>query len=308
VPDVVTIGEVLADLVPDGDVYRLHPGGAVSNVAVNLSRWGVSTGVLTRLGDDHLGRLLFASLDAAGVDTTQIRFMRQARTGLVFVYLDRHGERDFTFYGTPSADQFLDRDDIRPRYVRAARILHYGSISMMSRTSRAATLEAIAIAREAGALVSFDPNVRLNLWTCRHEAARREIRRLFRFADVIKLSVEELRFLFGVEPRLKEMGRLFRRGQLVFISAGRRGCYVRFGSFFEHVPVRPVKAVDTTGAGDAFMAGVLFMLLRTGKGLDLGPSEVVAIARFANGKGAEAVRHRGAVPSGVSPKPIGRKT
>ncbi len=296
-PAVIVIGEALGDLVPSpGAGYSLHPGGAVANVAVNLRRWGITTGIITRVGRDFLGEFLIESLRKNGVDVRCVRRMRGARTGLVFVSLDERGERGFVFYGKPSADQFLSPRDIRATYIRSCRLLHFGSISMMSMASRAATLKAIRIARKHGRMISYDANVRLNLWEGRHAAARRQIRPLFRHADIVKMSVEELQFLFGLDAESPRLARIFGARRVVSITSGRDGCYVRRGSLVHHVPAPIVKPVDTTGAGDAFMAGVIYEILTRGKDLDhLSGDELIAIARVANEKGAAAVTRRGAV-------------
>lgn len=296
-PSVIAIGEALGDLVPNQDgMYELHPGGAVANVAVNLSRWGIGCGLVTRVGSDFVGDFLLEFLRRNGVDVRFVRRKPGARTGLVFVSLDERGERDFTFYGRPSADQFVSTRDVTTAYIRSCRVLHYGSISMMSPPSRSATLKAIRIARRLGRIVTYDANVRLNLWERRHGAARRQIRTLYRHADVVKLSVEELRFLFDASAESPRLTRIFAPQQVVFITGGQDGCHVRRGSFTTHVPARRVKAVDTTGAGDAFMAGVIHGIVTLGKRFDqVTVDDLIGIARFANEKGAAAVVRRGAV-------------
>lgn len=296
-PAVVAIGEALGDLVPDRrGMYELHPGGAVANVAVNLSRWGIGCGLVTRVGSDFVGDFLIEFLRRNGVDVRFVRRKPRARTGLVFVSLDERGERDFTFYGRPSADQFVSTRDVTSAYIRSCRVLHFGSISMMSPSARAATLKAIRIARRLGRTVTYDANVRLNLWERRHGAARRQIRTLYRHADVVKLSVEELRFLFDASAESPRLTRIFAPHQIVFITGGQDGCHVRRGSFTTHAPARLVKPVDTTGAGDAFMAGVIHGIVTRNRRLDeLTVNDLVEIACSANEKGAAAVLRRGAV-------------
>jgi fructokinase len=293
-PDIITLGEILADFVPEGKGHVLRPGGAPSNVAVNLSRWGVKSAVIGKLGKDFLGDFLFSFLKKNRVNTSLISRTDKGKTGLVFVFVNKYKDRDFSFYGEPSADKYLSPRDIDLRAVKACKILHFGSISMMGKSPAAATMKAVRSARQYGKLVSFDPNVRLNLWEGRQAEAKRKIRGYFKYADIIKISDTELKFLFNARPEKKALKRIFGK-KLVFVSAGAKGCYVYFRGFFRHVPGNKVKVVDSTGAGDAFMAGVLYGILKSCKGLDTGGKELLKIAVLANKKGSEAVKHKGAV-------------
>ncbi len=297
--EVITIGEILPDFVPikkqDICKYELRPGGAPSNVAVNLSRWGIKTGIIAKIGDDFAGNFLSGFLKKNKVDIKCVYKTRKHKTGLVFVYLDKKGERDFSFYGTPSADQFLNESEIRESYIKQAKILHFGSISMMNEISKRATLKAIEIARKNNLLISYDPNVRLNLWKGKYKRAKYEIRKYFKYADIIKISDSELRFLFNATPGLKEVRKLFKQKQLVFISAGAKGCYVYYKDFFKYIHGYKVRVIDTTGAGDAFMAGILYGILKNGGLRNITEEKLVKIAIFSNKKGAEAVQRKGAV-------------
>lgn len=293
-PDVITLGEILADFVPEGRGHVLRPGGAPSNVAVNLSRWGISSAIIGKLGNDFLGDFLFSFLKKNRVDTSLITRTDMGKTGLVFVFVNKYKDRDFSFYGEPSSDKYLSSADIRENAVKSCAILHFGSISMMYKSSAAATLKAIRSAKKYGRLVSFDPNVRLNLWEGRQAEAKRKIRGYFKYADIIKISDTELRFLFNTRPGKKAVKNIF-GNKLVFVSAGKNGCYVYYRGFFRHVPGYKAKTVDSTGAGDAFMAGVLRGVIKQGKGLKLDPAELVEIAKYANRKGSMAVGRKGAV-------------
>ncbi|MBP7792367.1 MAG: carbohydrate kinase [Candidatus Goldbacteria bacterium] len=297
--EVITVGEILADFVPAGGKkilqYRLNPGGAPSNVAINLSRWGIKSGIISKIGDDFIGDFLLDFLKKNKVDTACVYRDIERKTGLVFVFLDEKGERDFSFYGEPSADQFLNEKEIKKSYIKQAKMLHFGSIGMMNEISRKATLKAINVARDNKIFISYDPNVRLNLWEGRHTQARQEIKNYFKHADVIKISDDELQFLFDSKPEPDRVKRIFRKNQIVFISAGAKGCYVYRNNFFKYVSGYKVKVKDTTGAGDAFMAGVIFGILKNNGLKNITNEELTKIAGFANKKGAEAVQRKGAV-------------
>jgi fructokinase len=294
-PQVITLGEVLADLVPEGTGYALRPGGAPSNVAVNLARMGIRSGIIAKLGVDFIGNFLISFLRSNKVNVSNISRTNLSKTGLVFVSIDPKGGQGFSFYGEPSADKFLSTGDINQKYIRSCSIFHYGSISFMHPVSAGATLKAVKAARKYGKLVSFDPNVRLNLWPARHNEAKKQINSCFKYADIIKISDGELKFLFNAAPSATSLGKIFRYGQLVFVSAGAAGSYVYYRGFFAHVPAHRARVVDTTGAGDAYMAGVLACIININKRLDLDREELLKIASFANSCGAKAVARKGAV-------------
>jgi len=171
-PAVISHGEMLIDFVStvngvsliEAPSFLKAPGGAPANVAVGLARLGVSAGFLGQVGDDAFGHFLAQTLRENNVDVSALRFSREARTMLAFVSLRVDGERDFMFYRQPSADVLYRPEDVDETYVRSAKVFHFGTISLILEPARSATLHAVKIAREAGLTISFDPNLRLNLW------------------------------------------------------------------------------------------------------------------------------------------------
>jgi fructokinase len=292
---IVCIGEILADFVPEGKCHVLRPGGALSNVAVNLARIGADSAVIAKVGDDFLGKFLKEFVKSNGVDVFSVTLIKGFKTGLVFVFPGRNGINDFSFYGHPSADTMLSPDDVKESVIRDCGMLHFGSIGAMEKNNKAATLRALELADKFEKIISYDPNVRLNLWEGKYAACKKHVKKYFGYADIIKISDTELKFISGAKPLLKVLKKTFRPDQLVFVSVGENGCYVKYGDFFTHVPGKKVRVIDATGAGDAFMAGVLYMVSKKGKGLNLTQRELVETAEFANKKGAEAVTRKGAV-------------
>ena len=302
--DVICLGELLIDFVPtvtptslvDAPAFKKAPGGAPANVAVGLARLGVSSAFMGKVGDDPFGHFLADTLAAAGVDVGTLRFTAQARTALAFVSLRADGEREFMFYRHPSADMLLTPDDIDEGVLQAAKALHFGSISLIGEPSRSATLHAIAIARAAGGLISCDPNLRLALWPDR-AAARAGLLLAIGQAQLIKISDDELRFLTGSDDPSAARRELWHDGlELMVVTLGSAGS-VYFTRDHEGVVVGfSVTAVDATGAGDGFVAGLLHGVIAD-RGVTGDPARLRDLCSFANAVGALTTTERGAIPA-----------
>jgi len=303
-PDVVCLGELLIDFVPtvtgtsliDAPAFKKAPGGAPANVAVGLARLGVPSAFMGKVGDDPFGHFLAQTLADGGVDTSPLRFTGQARTALAFVSLRADGEREFMFYRHPSADMLLTPEEIDEAALRSAKALHFGSISLIGEPSRSATLHAIEVARGAGCLISCDPNLRLALWPDR-AAAREGLLLAIEQAQLVKISDEELRFLTGSDDPSAARDQLWHdRLELMVVTLGSAGC-VYFTPAGEGVVVGfGVAAVDATGAGDGFVAGLLQGIIAD-RGLAGEPARLRELCRFANAVGALTTTERGAIPA-----------
>ena len=308
--DLVTLGELLVDFIAcesgveagEAKTWSAAPGGAPANVAVGAARLGVSTAFLGKVGDDPFGLMLARSLSAEGVDTSSLLFEPTARTALAFVSLTEDGERSFHFYRHPSADMLYRPEEVDLAAVRAARILHFGSLGLTAEPSRSATLEALAAAKEANLLITFDPNLRLDLWTSPEEA-RYWILEGMRRAHVVKLSEEELEFLGGNGDI--EAGREFAAElDLLVVTRGPAGAdYLSRaesgtveGAVEGTVEGFATKAIDTTGAGDSFMAALLAGIAAD-RTLLRRPDALRTALRRANACAALTVAGRGAIPS-----------
>jgi fructokinase len=311
-PAIIALGELLIDFVPtvsgvtliEAPAFKKAPGGAPANVAVGLAKLGVPAGFMGKVGDDAFGHFLAQTLRQAGVDILALRFSAEARTALAFVSLRADGEREFMFYRHPSADMLYTPDEVDRDYIRSAQILHYGSISLIGEPSRSATLLALETAKVAGLRISYDPNLRLNLWP-NAEAAKQGILLGWPLAQVIKVSEEELAFLTGRDleglPNLRGLEAAARKLwhpdlRLLVVTSGKAGCKYITPNFCGEVPSFAVQAVDTTGAGDGFVAGLL-------KGLHEHPQAdqdeglLRETCRYANAVGAITTTERGAIPA-----------
>ncbi|TWI57960.1 aminoimidazole riboside kinase [Halalkalibacter nanhaiisediminis] len=296
---VISLGEALIDFIPldeENMTYQKSPGGAPANVAVALAKLGAKSSFLGKVGNDVLGEFMCDTLKAHGVNVTHMNLTDEARTGVVFVTLDKTGERNFSFYIDPSADRFLSKDELDPSLFTENRVLHFGSISMISEPSHSATKEAVRLAKENGMIVSYDPNLRLGLWPT-EEQARETILSMLAEADVVKISEEELEFLTG-EKELDAGIKKLESYQLpvLLVTCGHLGSYIHTQGQTVHVPAMKVQTVDTTGAGDAFVSGILYQLNEeNGSVEELSLDRWKEIVRFASVSGALAASTRGAM-------------
>lgn len=302
--DVICLGELLIDFVPtvtpttliDAPAFKKAPGGAPANVAVGLARLGAPSAFMGKVGDDAFGHFLAETLREAGVDIGPLRFTDEARTALAFVSLRADGEREFMFYRHPSADMLFAPHEVDVTALEAARILHYGSISLIGEPSRSATLHAIERARAAGLTLSCDPNLRPALWADA-EAARAGLRLAMAHAEVVKVSDDEVAFLTGsADPQAARDLLWGERTRLMVITRGHAGCVYVAPDVVGEVAGFRVAAIDATGAGDGFVAGLLSGLIAD-PGAPRDEARLREICRFACAVGALATTERGAIPA-----------
>lgn len=303
--DIVSIGELLIDFTPygmsefDQPLYERNPGGAPANVLAALAKLGSSTEFIGKVGDDAFGRELAEILNGGGIGISGLARTEKARTTLAFVHLDHQGDRSFSFYRNPGADQLLEPYEVPLDMIARSKVFHFGSVSMSAEPSRSATLSAVRYAKEQGIVVSYDPNLRPALWNSADEA-REWILEGMKYSDIVKVSKEELEFLTGTED-LDQGSRMLaeRYGvSLLLVTLGGQGSYCRCGSVTAAVSGFPVKVVDTTGAGDGFMAGAIYTVLSKGLALSsCKQEEIEELLRFANAVGALATTRKGGIPA-----------
>ncbi len=266
--DVISLGEALIDFVPtksgvklvDVPGFKKRFGGAPANLAVGLANFGVDVGFIGKVGADSFGDFIEREFQSRGVDVSHLYRSDRANTTLAFVSLTDQGDRDFVFYRDPGADELLNVSEVAENYISSGKILHFGSLSLTGERSREATAKAIGVARDNGLLISMDPNFRFSLWPDR-EVALKEILELLPGVDLLKLSEEEAVTLGGRDDLESSLAELKNVGpDLVVVTRGRRGYYCQFDEVEYRGDGYEVDAVDTTGAGDGFMAGFLFQL------------------------------------------------
>jgi fructokinase len=296
---ILCLGEALIDLVaaePGPLAKAAHfeksAGGAPANVAVGLARLGIPSAFIGKLGDDAFGHYLANLLSQQGVDVSSVTFCQAHGTCFTFVSLTEQGDRDFLFGVERSADTFLSVEDLNEQQILGATALHVGSFSLRHEPARSATLAAVLIANHAQVPVSFDPNLRTSVWRS-GDALRKQALRLWRCANVIKATEEELLFLANRTKQREAVDSLWHdQLRLLAITLGSGGAqaYTSDGSIY--APSFPVTAVDTTGAGDGFVAGLLSCLdLKRLVSLE----EAAEACRRANIVAALATTKRGAI-------------
>ncbi|RVW72928.1 putative fructokinase-7 [Vitis vinifera] len=304
---VVCFGEMLIDFVPtvggvslaEAPAFKKAAGGAPANVAVGISKLGGSSAFIGKVGDDEFGHMLADILKKNNVNNSGMRFDHSARTALAFVSLRADGEREFLFFRNPSADMLFHESELDLKLLEQAKIFHYGSISLIEEPCRSTHLAAMTIAKKAGSILSYDPNLRLKLWPSA-EAARKGIMSVWDKADIIKVSEDEITFLTGGDDPCDDnvvLKKLFHPNlKLLVVTEGSEGCRYYTKKFRGRVAGIKVKAVDTTGAGDAFVSGILSNIA-SDINLYQDEKRLREALVFANVCGALTVRERGAIPA-----------
>ena len=303
--DVVALGELLVDFTQNGLsdqgnlLFEANPGGAPANVLAMLRKLGKRCAFVGKVGKDSFGDMLEKTVREAGIDTRGLKRDAEIPTTLAVVHTFANGDRDFSFYRKPGADILLRSDELDEALLRGCRIFHVGTLSLTDEPCRSATEKAYTLAKEAGALISFDPNLRPPLWKSEADA-RAAIEWGLQRCDILKIADNELEFMTGETDFDK--GAAILRGRFpnirVFnVTAGASGSYAYYGGSRVFVPACSRGGViETTGAGDTFCASVLNFVLE--HGIDgLTDADLTAMLRFANTAAWFVTTKKGAIRS-----------
>ena len=310
--DVAALGELLIDFTQNGlseqgnPLFEANPGGAPCNVLAMLRKLGKRCAFIGKVGRDGFGRQLAAVAADAGIDLRGLRYDPDVHTTLAIVQTLPGGDRDFSFYRKPGADANLTAADLDRALLQSCRIFHFGTLSLTGEPCRSATREAVALARKAGALISFDPNLRPPLWDSLEEA-RAQIGWGLAQCDILKIADNELTFMTGEEDFDKGAALLQRQYpniRLLNVTAGAQGSYSFCGDVHTFQPGCTLGGViETTGAGDTFCACVLNFVLE--HGLDgLSETELAAMLRFANAAAYRVTTKKGAIKAMPTPEQV----
>lgn len=302
--DVVALGELLIDfasLSADESGYptmAAHPGGAPGNFLAALNAFGAKTGFLGKVGDDAFGQLLLSTLKDAGIETKGIVVDPAVFTTLAFVTFDDKGDRSFSFARKPGADTQLHWEEVDQTMIDEAKVFHFGTLSLTDEPCRTATRKAVAYAKEKGKWITYDPNLRKPLWRSEEEAREQILWGLYQ-ADVVKISDEEVAFLWNCSPEEGAEKLLGEYGvSLAMVTLGPRGCLLKTNNARCNVPGLEVQPIDTTGAGDIFGGSAVSRLLELDKAAeDLTDEDLAYIGRFAVTSASLSTEHSGGIPS-----------
>ena len=303
--DVVALGELLIDFTQNGvsdqgnPLFEANPGGAPCNVLAMLKKLGKSCAFIGKVGDDMFGRSLRDTVASIGIDTGSLLFDNCIPTTLAFVQTFPNGDRDFSFYRSPGADMMLSPDEIPEELIKSSKIFHFGTLSMTHDEVREATKKAVAIAKENGCLISFDPNLRPPLWSSL-DAAKEQIEWGLSQCDILKIADNEIEFLSGssdFDEGAEYLKKNFPNIKLINITAGPDGSYSYYDDKRVFVPAFQLGGtIETTGAGDTFCASVLGFVLDNG--LDgLSETDLRNMLRFANAAAYIVTTRKGAIRS-----------
>ena len=310
--DVVALGELLIDFAPQSvneagyPVLSANPGGAPGNFLAALTKYGCRTAMIGKVGDDAFGRLLLNTLKEAGIETKGVMTDPDAFTTLAFVSLDASGNRDFSFARKPGADTCLRPEEIDETLLADAKVFHFGTLSLTDEPAASATRKAVELAKRRGLLISLDPNLRKPLWK-REEDAKAAIEWSLRQADIVKISDEEIAWLWGISPEEGARKLLREYGvSLVYATLGPKGCHAaaRNASVTVSSPTG-IRVVDTTGAGDIFGGSAMSQLLKAQKApAELTEAELTQIVRFACTAASLSTQKHGGIGSVPAPDEV----
>lgn len=300
--DVVALGELLIDFTENGTsaqgntVYEANPGGAPCNVLAMLTKLGRKTAFIGKVGQDIFGNRLKRTLEEVGIDTANLVMDEDVRTTLAFVETFPDGDRDFSFYRAPGADMMLQADEVQMELVKDTNIFHFGTLSMTHEGVRNATKKAIAAAKEAGAVISFDPNLREPLWKSLDEAKEQVAYGLSQ-CDVLKISDNEIQWFTGEEDYDAGIARLRQQYDipLIMLSMGKDGSRAYYKDL--RVEVKPFlqeRTIETTGAGDTFGGCCLNYVLKYGLH-NMDEEKLKEMLTFANAAASIITTRKGAL-------------
>ena len=300
--DVTALGELLIDFTENGEssqgnpLMEANPGGAPCNVLAMLQKLGKKTAFIGKVGSDMFGNQLKTAVEEVGIDTRNLIMDEKHHTTLAFVHTYPDGDRDFSFYRDPGADMMLTKEEVQKDLIASSRILHFGTLSSTHEGVREATRHAIELAKEAGCIITFDPNLRPPLWESL-EDAKREIEYGLTKCDVLKISDNEVEFLFGTTDYDKGAALIREKYNipLVLITMGKdgsRACYKDLR--VEAAPFLQENTIETTGAGDTFCASTLNYVLEHGLE-DLTEENLKELLTFANAAASLITTRKGAL-------------
>lgn len=308
--DVTAMGELLIDFAMNGqseqgnNLFEACPGGAPCNVLAMLNKLGRKTAFIGKVGDDQFGRLLKDTIFEAGINAEGLCMDKEIPTTLAFVHTFPDGDREFSFYRKPGADMMITEDEVNYDIIRNSKVFHFGTLSMTGEPAKTATKKALEAAKEAGCLITFDPNLRPPLWTTL-EAAKEQMEYGFQYCDVLKISDNEIQFVSGMEDYDDGVRYLQEKYNipLIFLTMGKDGSRAYYKDLRVEKKGFTVRAIETTGAGDTFCGCSIHGVLKYGLE-NLTEENLGEILTYANAGAALITLKKGAIRSMPEPGQI----
>ena len=306
--DVCALGELLIDFTENGTsaqgnpIMEANPGGAPCNVLAMLNKLGYKTTFIGKIGDDIFGRQLKNAVEEVGINTDGLVTDKAVNTTLAFVHTLPGGDREFSFYRNPGADMMLSESNVNEQLIFDSRIFHFGSLSMTGEICEAATKKAVNAAKKNGLIISFDPNLRVNLWDSL-DKAKEKIEYGIANCDILKISDNEIQWFTGEQDFDRAVEKLrakYDNIMLLLLSLGKDGSRAYSGENSAYAPAAPAKTIETTGAGDTFCGAILSKVLEHGL-RDYSEQELSDMLSFANAAAAVVTERKGALR--VMPQP-----
>lgn len=299
--DVIALGELLIDFTMNGqseqgnNMFEACPGGAPCNVLALLNKMGKNTAFIGKVGKDQFGALLKDTITEAGIDSSHLVMDDKVNTTLAFVHTFPDGDREFSFYRNPGADMMLTEEEIDSAFIASTGIFHFGTLSMTHDGVRAATKKAVQAAKDAGCLVSFDPNLRPPLWSSL-DLAREQMEYGFGVCDILKISDNEIQFVSGKDDFDAGIEYLLEKYNIpmILLTMGKEGSRVYYKGMRVQCPGFAVKAIETTGAGDTFCGSTLNYIVEHGFD-NLTEDNLAEMLTFANAAAALVTTKKGAI-------------
>lgn len=314
--DVVAIGEVLIDFVQerineDGyPVISAHPGGAPANFLAPISKFGLKTSMISKVGNDAFGKQLVKTLKENKISVNNIKLDGNYFTTLAFVTLDEKGDRSFSFSRKPGADTKINYYDVDLKDIDKCKVFHFGTLSLTHNPSKQTTYKLIDYAKRKGKLISFDPNLREALWDDLNNAKKQMLYGLKK-SDIVKISDNEVKFLFNINPSeaLDFLLKKYPNIKLLYVTCGAEGCYYATRNVKGFVPsLKKIKVVDTTGAGDIFGGSAMYKLLSMKKKIEkLNEKDLFEIVQFATTSAGLSTTKHGGLKSVAEYKDINKR-
>lgn len=301
--DVTAMGELLIDFAMNGqseqgnNLFEACPGGAPCNVLAMLNKLGRKTAFIGKVGDDQFGRLLKDTISGVGINADGLCMDKEIPTTLAFVHTFPDGDREFSFYRKPGADMMISEDEVNYDIIRSSKVFHFGTLSMTGEPAKTATKKALETAKEAGCLITFDPNLRPPLWNTLDEA-KEQMEYGFRYCDLLKISDNEIQFVSGMEDYDDGIRYLQEKYNipLIFLTMGKDGSRAYYKDLRVECAGFTVKAIETTGAGDTFCGCSIHGVLKYGLE-NLTEESLKDILNYANAGAALITLKKGAIRS-----------